>query len=693
MPTTGPHAGPSTIMEETVPRRSNSTVRNRRKETRRTLGEIACAECRRLKIKCDRLVPCTTCVKRGCAPLCPNETIPPGEGARYVNSAEDHLRRRMAKLEERMHSLEDALAIIQTTQSIQPHPLLVKPFKSEDKTITTTRDEVADLADSLGTLYVAEQSDGDHRFYGPTGGSESLLFEAKEHVPPPLQWQTNGHDRSLQDEIPQEIMLFYESFPVTHPTIPPEPVQTLIESFLPPKPRASALCETFLEHLMWMTQIVSRQHVIAELMPAVYRQPRGGIRGYGPHDLGLLLMVFAIGALLDLTLPPYNVEARRYYLLGRAALALQPAMTKHSLVTAKALHLMSIYNGMSGEEKNLEHTYILLTLSCQIALRIGLHMDPSFWGINGRQAYERRAYFWNLLAGDLWQSMVTGRPPVIRPPFIRCDIPTQHDEEIYQQGEVPLGFGVWSFHFVRECAIPVFHAVLSAKPPSYERVMELDSQIREFEIPKSDSSHDPQRTATAMRIFVRRHFHELILMYLHRGFFAQAITDCPENPLKSTYSRSFLAAYRAACVVLESTVEQFAAQPLLCTRIWRIWSFSFSASVSGFSHDDVLLITTTVPAQVIIGAVVTQCPGIQLDPCPLEQFERACRLFQDASTSSSRAARALVSGVSVLSPLALTGPACSLSNAREIGAVKDNIQGRGTVYRDNRCQSQARRKR
>lgn len=35
-------------------------------------GEIACAECRRLKIKCDKNVPCATCVKRGCGALCPN---------------------------------------------------------------------------------------------------------------------------------------------------------------------------------------------------------------------------------------------------------------------------------------------------------------------------------------------------------------------------------------------------------------------------------------------------------------------------------------------------------------------------------------------------------------------------------------------------------------------------------------------
>lgn len=35
----------------------------------------SCAECRRLKIKCDRNIPCGGCQKRGCGDLCPEESI------------------------------------------------------------------------------------------------------------------------------------------------------------------------------------------------------------------------------------------------------------------------------------------------------------------------------------------------------------------------------------------------------------------------------------------------------------------------------------------------------------------------------------------------------------------------------------------------------------------------------------------
>ena len=84
-----------------------------------------------------------------------------------------------------------------------------------------------------------------------------------------------------------------------------------------------------------------------------------------------MLIVLGIGALVDLDLPPYNLEAQHYYRLAMAALSLQPVLAEQSVVTIKVLHLMSIYNGMSGKESNLEHSYSLLSFAGQVALRVG----------------------------------------------------------------------------------------------------------------------------------------------------------------------------------------------------------------------------------------------------------------------------------------------------------------------------------
>lgn len=138
------------------------------------------------------------------------------------------------------------------------------------------------------------------------------------------------------------------------------------------------LCETLLENLTWMFSICSRKHLIDELIPAIYNRDRAEPRTYGPHDLALLLICLGIGALVDLTQPPYALEAQHYYRLARAAANLESVLAHRSIVSVKVVHLMSIYNGMSGKEDALEMCYTLLNLAGQMALGIGLRENQSY---------------------------------------------------------------------------------------------------------------------------------------------------------------------------------------------------------------------------------------------------------------------------------------------------------------------------
>ena len=132
--------------------------------------------------------------------------------------------------------------------------------------------------------------------------------------------------------LPPEINQCYQSFPFTPPNVIAAPIQEMIESFLPGMERAIALCDNFLEQLSWMFHIVSRQLCVNELIPMIYKQ---NAKPYGPHDLALLLIVLGIGCLVDLDLPPFNLEAQHYYRLARATLALQPVLAEQSVVTIK----------------------------------------------------------------------------------------------------------------------------------------------------------------------------------------------------------------------------------------------------------------------------------------------------------------------------------------------------------------------
>lgn len=266
--------------------------------------------------------------------------------------------------------------------------------------------------------------------------------------------------------LPPEINQFFNAFPFAPLGIPRTSVQETIESFLPPMERAIALCETFLEHLSWMFHIVSRRQLIDELIPAIYKQARVT---YGPHELAVLLITLGIGALVDLELQPYNLEAQHYYRLARAALSLQSVLTEPSIVTIKVRvfhisfpqfltrpdlafneHLQRFeregvkYGGVVrvsgyGKPGCVEGIYRFLfqirtpadlndrpdcvrdILELSYRLLTKTDIDPSMWRFEGREAYERRIYFWNLLLAVLWQ--VSYPPPSSFIPIVHMTSP------------------------------------------------------------------------------------------------------------------------------------------------------------------------------------------------------------------------------------------------------------------------------
>lgn len=59
-----------------------ASAKAQEQEFKRARGAISCAECRRLKLKCDKTVPCSSCKRRGCASICPNGSLTTGQGTR-----------------------------------------------------------------------------------------------------------------------------------------------------------------------------------------------------------------------------------------------------------------------------------------------------------------------------------------------------------------------------------------------------------------------------------------------------------------------------------------------------------------------------------------------------------------------------------------------------------------------------------
>lgn len=164
-------------------------------------------------------------------------------------------------------------------------------------------------------------------------------------------------------------------------------VMELIETHLPPWDRACHLCESFLENAAWLFRSVSKQQLLLEMLPSIYRRPMpesaAQLDYSGPHDYALLYLVFALGAVMDLKMEPYNAEGEHYHQIARAALILQPILEKPSVVTIQALHLLSVYNGMAGMEPgggetSLETTWSVAAFACQLSHSVSLlsHLGP-----------------------------------------------------------------------------------------------------------------------------------------------------------------------------------------------------------------------------------------------------------------------------------------------------------------------------
>lgn len=91
-------------------------------------------------------------------------------------AATEYLHKRIAKMNERVRQLEDALAILQARCSDEPHPLLrdetvVAKAEQEDEDVATVEPaNSAEIIDTFGTLSVSDH--GVSRFFGPTGGTE-----------------------------------------------------------------------------------------------------------------------------------------------------------------------------------------------------------------------------------------------------------------------------------------------------------------------------------------------------------------------------------------------------------------------------------------------------------------------------------------------------------------------------------------
>ncbi|KIM59951.1 hypothetical protein SCLCIDRAFT_26905 [Scleroderma citrinum Foug A] len=423
------------------------------------------------------------------------------------------------------------------------------PLVVDDSVVTGN---TSDLFEAFGTLSLAEDGEA-FRFFGPTADSQCLLMTDNK-----VEGSATDSARdSKSPELPHDLEVFSQAFPF-NPRTSGLTVRKIIQTYLLSRERAEYLVKTYLEQAGWFFRSVTPEQIMGENFPEYYHThiPTDD----KPHQLALLFVVFAIGALVDLNQAPGNTEAERFDRVARAAMCLRSVIERPSFETIQALHLLSIYNAMSGNESagretSMETTWSLVSLAAHPSHTLGPHRDSARWDLPPKEVERRRVLFWDLFVLDSWNSLDSGRPPNFNEAYVDCKYPqnpTEHDRG--ETGKQQL-HEWWTMRFARECVAKVSACTLTTDSPSYPTIMELDRKVRGFSIPEPAANS--------------------LLLPL-------AIIEDPGNPLNSTYSDSFLAAYRASTTIVHTFKAQFNAHEGLICRFWPIWT---TASAMKELHD------------------------------------------------------------------------------------------------------------
>ncbi|KAJ7505125.1 hypothetical protein B0H11DRAFT_1976949 [Mycena galericulata] len=482
---------------------------------------LSCKECRRLKLKCDRVFPCQSCCKRGCAEICPEGALQSGRGSRFILANTEQLHEKITQLSDRVRQLEDGLESVQTE-----HPLLAPDLRR----IKTSQE-----------LYVpgtnASTSDTSAPLVAPDILQLSVTF--------PFPW-------TMDLKIRQRI-----------------------RDALPSRAEAQALCEEARRNALWQHNLDPSRTFLDLLVHSVYTTP---ITELSPRRLALLLMVLSIGSLVDLSRPLGSLHGEAYHHLARAAVCEIPLMEEPDFDELHALFFMIWYHLVfSDNRKAVGYAWNLMGFVAKLAQGLGLHRDGSRLKVIPEEYERRRAIFWELLNLDCRMSLSLGRPPSLslchvdtKPPAYTESTHVPKDEIIYHE---------WKNAFFIKCLGPILEAVAAVSPPDYKDVLRLDALARDFHAPGALAD----TTATARFLVMQRALvasgRDIAILQLHRRCFTEALSGTFAD-LHHPYAPSVLATYIGAASLIATIETLFDHEPQLSARFLHFWFNAFSATVT-----------------------------------------------------------------------------------------------------------------
>ncbi|KAJ3904576.1 fungal-specific transcription factor domain-containing protein [Lentinula edodes] len=481
-----------------------------------------CQECRRLKIKCDRVFPCAACIRRGCGNLCPNGTLEKGKRGflkRLEQALPPSLNKagsdgagplsevamfvsRDAAMAKRIKDLEAALVeagvevpgLPRTTHSNTNKRIRAGGNPSETEIWEINNDSSSSVSDyndfavGFGTLTIDPKNRS--RYIGLSSGSAYLDSD---------MWGSRGkEDQSLnRSEFPgPSVVICSEVYPLAYEDYLERDLETQILATLcafPPYEEAVQLANLYFQHISFMYEVVPKETFFSKHLSAVYNDSIKTLRTpLLQHTVALVGIVLAIGQYFDLEKPRSSVQIRAAELFRLASFALNSrniidgGLKILTLQGLQTLHLMAVFNLSMKDEEGAENAWQLLGLAVRSMQAQGFHIDPSRWSLPTKDLEERRRVFWEIHLYDCLQSFAVGRPCAQSGIHFDCKMPTTSDCPLPSDSDS--SNSTWShtrWHTYKFRWAEVLGGIMDnvfsvKKPPTYSAIMQYDQQINEF---------------------------------------------------------------------------------------------------------------------------------------------------------------------------------------------------------------------
>ncbi|ORX41278.1 hypothetical protein BD324DRAFT_613935 [Kockovaella imperatae] len=153
---------------------------------------LSCAECRRLKLKCDREVPCSNCVKRHCKELCPNGIKTTKRSGGLTAQAAEQLQSRLSSLERLLerHGIDIGQGLHSTANDTRSHA--INPNGPVKRTLSSDDSYQPPDKRSRGEMYTSDRLDMPHTRRHSEMGYPSSAERHELHLPLPSPSLSSG---------------------------------------------------------------------------------------------------------------------------------------------------------------------------------------------------------------------------------------------------------------------------------------------------------------------------------------------------------------------------------------------------------------------------------------------------------------------------------------------------------------------